>query len=158
MSLQNERMVEKKKILLIFQENIFKKSNSYEIDFITTGNSFTPLSEKYSNSWSTILKVSRRLLTKRYDVIFLPTPNVDFEWDKSSTKRRIRHILKRLLKARLFRFLVNKIVANRKVIVLDRFYHSSVQYDFWNLFGSESDYYTTNLSVEAHSTYNNKAV
>src|SRR6476620_11662239 len=156
MPFQNERMEGKKRILLIFQENIFKKATDYTIDFLTTGNSFTPLAEKYSNTFSNLLKVSFRLLTRQYDVIFLPTPNVDFEWDKSSTKRRIRRLLKDLLKSRIFRFLVKRIVAGKKVIVIDRFYFSSVQSDFWNLFGPNSDYYTTNLSVEAHAKFNNK--
>ena len=142
------------RILLVFQENFLAKAPNCDIDFLSTSDSFTPMAVQTSNRLKDIIKISWKILSRKYDIIFVPTPNLIYPWDKAGIKKTLRNTVRLLLKSNLFASVVRFMTRKAQVIVLDRYAVSTVQLDFWKLFGPTSDYYTTNLSVENDIRYN----
>ncbi|HSB93308.1 MAG TPA: hypothetical protein VLC28_09335 [Flavitalea sp.] len=143
-----------KKVLLVTQENFFGEVEDCNIDFFSTTEPFTPLPTYHKNSVAGFFKIAVNLLLRRYDLIFLPTPNLIYPWDRSKLKKKLRNIVRVLINSPLFGRLVRFFTAKSKVIIIDRYAISTVQLDYWKMFGPNSDYYTTNLSVANHQLYN----
>jgi glycosyltransferase involved in cell wall biosynthesis len=145
------------KILLVFQENFLAKAPNCDIDFISTGESFTPMAVPVRNQLKDILQISWNIIARKYDIIFVPTPNLIYPWDRSWIKKTLRNTVRLLMKSGLFASVVRFMTRHAQVVVLDRYAVSTVQLDFWKIFGPTSDYYTTNLSVENDILYNHRA-
>jgi hypothetical protein len=147
-----------KKVLLVTQENFFGEVKECSIDFFSTTEPFTPLPTFHKNSVSSFLKIAANILLRRYDLMFLPTPNLVYPWDRSKVKKTLRNIVRDLIKSPLFIRLVRFFTRKSKVVIIDRYAMSTVQLDYWKMFGPNSDYYTTNLSVANHKLYNEQTV
>jgi len=143
-----------KKVLLVSQENFFGDVPECSIDFISTGEPFTPLATTHKNKPGDFLRVAKNLLLRRYDLMFLPTPNLIYPWDRSIVKKTLRKTVRVLIQSPLFAHVVRFFSKKSKVVIIDRYAVSTVQLEYWQMFGPTSDYYTTNLSVENDRRYN----
>lgn len=134
------------KALLAFQDNILADIPGAEVDFISTGGSFTSgtADQKQSASNVSPLNALWQTLSGHYDWLLLPAIDLNWQWDKESGKKTKRKIVGSLLRSKLLGFLARLLWPRKtRVAILDR-------YDTWEPFLEVPRFFGAKLYFKGH--------
>jgi hypothetical protein len=134
------------RLLLVFQDNLFVKVPGVRADFFSTGGSFTSGTEAQRITPSNVglLAAIWRLFTRQYDWVLLPAVDLDWPWDKSPTKNRIRRLVKSLIRSKLISSALRLVWPKQvRVAILDR-------YDTWKPFLAGGRFFSARLYFKGH--------
>jgi hypothetical protein len=142
--------VERQRILIIGQDNLFAGLPGCLVDHVSTGKTMTP-HVATAGSTTGLAVILGKIAAGKYDLIALPA--VDFRWphDASLGKRWLRSLLARVGCLRCVSGPVHRILSRKatKVIVLDRYDSHEVLMNYLRCVVTASFYFKTNLLAEA---------